>query len=56
MSAHTSITVGTATAAPGTIVRGTIPVTTLAGDTPLGIPVVVITGPVLLGRWRHPRR
>ena len=38
------LTVGTATAAPGTAVRGMIPVGALAGDTPLGIPVVVING------------
>jgi predicted deacylase len=44
MSAPKTVTVGTATAAPGTIVRGAIPVTTLAGGTPLEIPVVVING------------
>lgn len=44
MSAAKTITVGTATAAPGTVVRGAIPVTTLAGGTPLEIPVVVING------------
>ena len=44
MSAATTITIGTATAAPGTTVRGAIPVTTLAGGTPLEIPVVVING------------
>jgi predicted deacylase len=44
MSAATTVTVGTATAAPGTLVRGAIPVTTLAGGTPLEIPVVVING------------
>lgn len=44
MPAAKTITVGTATAAPGTLVRGAIPVTTLAGGTPLEIPVVVING------------
>ena len=44
MTAPKTVTVGTATAAPGTIVRGAIPVTTLAGGTPLEIPVVVING------------
>ena len=38
MPAPKTVTVGTATAAPGTIVRGAIPVTTLAGGTPLEIP------------------
>ncbi len=60
MTAARTVTVGTATAAPGTIARGAIPVTTLAGGTPLEIPVVVVNGAsrrtVLLGRWRHPRR
>jgi methylmalonyl-CoA/ethylmalonyl-CoA epimerase len=44
MPAPKTVTVGTASAAPGTIVRGAIPVTTLAGGTPLEIPVVVING------------
>jgi predicted deacylase len=44
MSAPKTVTVGTATAAPGTVVRGAIPVTTLAGGTPLEIPVVVVNG------------
>ena len=44
MPAAQTVTVGTATAAPGTAVRGAIPVTTLAGGTPLEIPVVVING------------
>ena len=44
MSAAKTVTVGTATAAPGTAVRGAIPVTTLAGGTPLEIPVVVVNG------------
>jgi len=39
-----TITVGTASAEPGTIARGVIPVTTLAGGTPLDIPVVVVNG------------
>jgi len=39
-----TVTVGTATAAPGTAVRGVIPVTELAGGTPLEIPVVVVNG------------
>lgn len=39
-----TITVGTASAEPGTIVRGVIPVTTLAGGTPLDIPVVIVNG------------
>lgn len=39
-----TVTVGTATAAPGQVVRGAIPVTTLAGGNPLEIPVVVING------------
>jgi predicted deacylase len=44
MSEAKTVTVGTATAAHGTSVRGAIPVTTLAGGTPLEIPVVVING------------
>lgn len=39
-----AVTVGTATAEPGTVVRGAIPVTTLAGGGALEIPVVVING------------
>jgi predicted deacylase len=39
-----TITVGTATAKPGEIVRGVIPVTTLAGGTRLDIPVVIVNG------------
>ena len=39
-----NVTVGTATAAPGSIVRGAIPVTTLAGGTPVEIPVVIVNG------------
>ena len=44
MTSVRTITVGTASAAPGTVVRGVIPVTTLAGGTPLEIPVVVVNG------------
>ena len=43
MTAH-PITVGTATASPGDIVRGAIPVGELAGGNPLQIPVVVANG------------
>jgi uncharacterized protein len=39
-----AVTVGTATAAPGQVAFGAIPVTTLAGGTPLEIPLVVING------------
>ncbi len=39
-----NVTVGTATAAPGMIVRGAIPVTTLAGGTRVEIPVVIVNG------------
>ncbi|HMO08424.1 MAG TPA: M14 family metallopeptidase [Paracoccaceae bacterium] len=39
-----TVTVGTATAAPGQVVRGAIPVTTLGGGTPLEIPVVIVNG------------
>jgi uncharacterized protein len=39
-----TITVGTASAAPGTIAKGVIPVTTLGSGTPLNIPVAVING------------
>ena len=41
---HGTVTVGTASAAPGTAVRGIIPVTELAGGTSLDIPVVVVNG------------
>lgn len=44
MSNDRTVTVGNATAEPGTAVRGAIPVTTLAGGTPLEIPVVVVNG------------
>lgn len=44
MSPDRTITVGTARAEPGTTVRGSIPVTELAGGTPLEIPVVVVNG------------
>ena len=39
-----TVSVGTATAAPGQVVRGVIPVTTLAGGTKLEIPVVIVNG------------
>jgi uncharacterized protein len=39
-----TVTVGTAKAEPGTIVRGVIPVTKLAGGGALEIPVIVING------------
>lgn len=38
------LTVGTATAAPGTRARGVIPVTNLPGGRPLDIPVIVLNG------------
>lgn len=38
------LTVGTASAAPGTRVRGAIPVTTLGGGNAIQIPVIVING------------
>ncbi len=38
------ITVGTATAQPGEVARGVIPVTTTAGGGELGIPVIVMNG------------
>ena len=41
---HAAVTVGTATAAPGEIAYGVIPVTTLAGGTPVEIPVAVVNG------------
>ena len=44
MSEPRTITVGSAVAAPGQVVRGAIPVTTLAGGTKVEIPVVVING------------
>jgi predicted deacylase len=39
-----SLTVGTATTAPGTRARGVIPVTALPGGRPLDIPVIVLNG------------
>lgn len=39
-----TVTVGTASAAPGTVAKGVIPVTTLGGGTPLAIPVAVVNG------------
>ncbi|MEW6579153.1 MAG: M14 family metallopeptidase [Chloroflexota bacterium] len=39
-----SLSVGTATAAPGTRARGVIPVTNLPGGRPLDIPVIVLNG------------
>jgi predicted deacylase len=39
-----TLTIGTASAAPGTIARGAIPVTHLAGGTPVEIPVVIVNG------------
>ncbi len=39
-----TITVGTATAEPGQVVRGVIPVTELAGGTKVEIPVVIVNG------------
>ena len=44
MAQHRSMTVGTATAAPGAVARGVIPVTELAAGTRLDIPVVVVNG------------
>jgi predicted deacylase len=44
MAEQQSVTVGTATAAPGTIARGVIAVTELGGGTRLDIPVVVVNG------------
>ena len=44
MSEAKSITVGTATAAPGQVVRGVIPVTELAGGTKVEIPLVIVNG------------
>ncbi|MBT3499993.1 MAG: succinylglutamate desuccinylase [Gemmatimonadales bacterium] len=44
MTSTRTVTVGTASAAPGTAVRGAIPVTELAGGPPLEIPVVVANG------------
>lgn len=43
-SGAASVTVGTATAAPGERAFGAIPVTLLAGGTPVEIPVVVVNG------------
>lgn len=39
-----TVTVGTASAAPGTVAKGIIPVTTLGSGTPLSIPVAIING------------
>lgn len=39
-----TVTVGTASAAPGEVVRGVIPVTELAGGTKVEIPLVVVNG------------
>ena len=51
------LTVGTATAAPGTRARGVIPVTNLPGGRALEIPVIVLNGvaerPVHVGRCCH---
>ncbi len=44
MSEAKSTTVGTATAAPGQVVRGVIPVTELAGGTKVEIPLVIVNG------------
>ncbi|MFN8058543.1 MAG: M14 family metallopeptidase [Vicinamibacterales bacterium] len=44
MTAATTVTVGSASAAPGRVARGAISVTTLGGGTPLEIPVVVANG------------
>lgn len=44
MSEAKTVTVGTATAKPGEIVRGVIPVTELAGGSKVEIPVVIING------------
>ncbi|WP_306117627.1 MULTISPECIES: M14 family metallopeptidase [unclassified Roseitalea] len=44
MSAARTVTIGTASAAPGEVARGAIAVTELAGGTPLEIPVIVING------------
>ena len=44
MAATRTVKVGTASASPGSVARGAIPVTTLAGGTPLEIPVIVING------------
>jgi predicted deacylase len=44
MTAAKTVTVGTASAAPGTVARGVIPVTTLAGGTKLEIPVAIVNG------------
>ncbi len=41
MAEAKSVTVGTATAQPGEIVRGVIPVTELAGGTKVEIPLVI---------------
>jgi predicted deacylase len=44
MNSATTVEVGSARAEPGTMVRGAIPVTTLAGGSSIEIPVVVING------------
>lgn len=44
MSEPRSLTVGTATARPGEVARGVIPVTTMPGGGDLGVPVIVING------------
>jgi uncharacterized protein len=44
MTAAKTVTVGTASAAPGTVAKGVIPVTTLAGGTRLEIPVAIVNG------------
>ena len=56
MSASGTVSIGSATASPGSVARGAIPVTTLAGGTPLEIPVVVVNGaedgPCFWVEWR----
>lgn len=44
MSEAKSVTVGTATAKPGEVVRGVIPVTELAGGSKVEIPLVIVSG------------
>jgi uncharacterized protein len=44
MAEHTSVTVGSATARPGEIAYGAIPVTRLAGGSAVEIPVAIING------------
>lgn len=43
-SSVSALTIGTATAAPGTRARGAIPVTSLPGGRPLEIPIIVLHG------------